>query len=461
MKRMYVKHTRASTADFDEEVCQLRKSWFIIVSRSKLLLLIGGGIAFLLLILIIGYVILFGRSSGATPVVLTTKAITLEFWGVFDDSDVYQPIIDAYQKKHPNISIHYRKFLYDDYEGNLISALASRKGPDIFMVHNTWLSKHQDKLDPSPAPPSSIYSQAFTSQTAQDFVRSNKVYAYPLFIDNLALFYNRDLFAKEGFSEPPLDWDQFSKYVKALTRFSPNGDLLHSGAAIGGSSKTINRATDILLLLFLQNGVEPIDSIKKEIPWKNDPTALASVKDAIRFYAAFADPSDPLYTWNERQQYSIDAFYTGNVAMMFNYAYNIPVIKAKAPYLNFAVARLPRKGGSITLTNYWGAGVSNQAAFKKEAWDFLDFLTSKEQYQGYIQTTGRLSSRSDILETQKDDPLLNPFIQQARDMVTPYQPDEVKLQSIFDELILSATARSATLEEALHKTADRLQLLVQ
>ena len=27
MKQMYVKHTRASTADFNEEVCQLRKSY--------------------------------------------------------------------------------------------------------------------------------------------------------------------------------------------------------------------------------------------------------------------------------------------------------------------------------------------------------------------------------------------------------------------------------------------------
>ncbi len=431
------------------------------MSRTKLLLLVGGGITVFLLALIVGYVLIFGRTNNAPPVTLQTNALTLEFWGLFDSSDVYQPIIDAYKKQHPNITVHYRKFLFDDYEGSLINALASRKGPDIFMIHNSWLAKHQDKLEPSPVANSTSYGDIFVPQTAQDFLRQNKVYGYPLFIDNLALFYNRDLFAKEAFSEPPLTWDEFDTYVKSLTRFSPNGDLLRSGASIGGTSKSVNRATDILLLLLLQNGIEPITSDKHEVAWKADTKMFESAKDALRFYTSFADPSNTLYAWNEKQSYSIDGFFTGKVAMMFNYAYNIPVIKAKAPYLNFAVAPLPSKGAPVTLTNYWGVGVSNQSAFKQEAWNFLDFLTSKEQYTGYIQTTGRLSSRIDFLKTQQDDPLLNPFIKQVREMVTPYQPDQQKFQFIFDEMISSVILHTATLDQALRKAQDRLQLLVQ
>ncbi len=414
-----------------------------------------------MLALIVGYVLIFGRNNNPLPVTLQTKPLTLEFWGLFDDSDVYQQIIAAYKKEHPNITVHYRKFLFDDYEGSLINALASRKSPDIFMIHNSWLAKHQDKLEPSPKANPSSYGETFVPQTAQDFVRGNSVYGYPLFIDNLALFYNRDLFAKEAFGEAPLTWDEFDTYVKSLTRFSPNGDLLRSGAAMGGTSKSINRATDILLLLLLQNGIEPITSDKHEVAWKTDEKVLESAKDALRFYTSFADPASTLYTWNEKQPYSIDGFFTGKVAMMLNYAYNIPVIKAKAPYLNFSVAPLPSKGRPVTLTNYWGVGVSNQSAFKAEAWNFLDFLTSKEQYTGYIQTTGRLSSRNDFLQTQQADPLLSPFITQVRDMVTPYQPDQAKFQFIFDEMISSVVLHTATLEQALRKAGDRLQLLVQ
>lgn len=402
------------------------------------------------------YFLVFGSGgNGVIPTVLPPPAQkTIEIWGLFDDSDVYQPIIDAYHERNPNIFIRYRKFIWDEYENTLISALASNRGPDIFMIHNTWMDKHLDKISPAP----SNFRSPFIRTS---FERGNTAYAIPLWIDNLALFYNRDLLAQEGFFNPPRTWEQFQNYVKALTRFSPTGSLLRSGTAMGTDSQTINRASDILLFLMLQNGVEPFERGTKRVSWKDNPEALNAARDALRFYTDFSNPSKEVYTWNEDQHYSIDRFWEGNLAMMFNYAYNIDTIKKKAPFLNFAVAPLPRKGNeqAITIGNYWGLAVSSKSSLKDSAWNFLSFFSMDDQYLTYITQTNRLAAQDKILKAQEDDPLLKPFIEQVRSMFLPYQPDERKMENILDEMIRNVHRGITTLDEALRIAASSLQLI--
>ncbi|MFC1615307.1 hypothetical protein ACFL2L_00750, partial [Patescibacteria group bacterium] len=47
------------------------------------------------------------------------KPISLEWWGVFDDNSSLESIIKSYKIIHPNISIKYKKFRYNEYKGKL------------------------------------------------------------------------------------------------------------------------------------------------------------------------------------------------------------------------------------------------------------------------------------------------------------------------------------------------------
>src|SRR6185503_20327138 len=78
------------------------------------------------------------------------KKITLKFWKTFEESQNMQPMIDAYQKRHPNISIEYTKKNSDGYEADLLDALASGQGPDIFSINNTWLPQYENKISAAP-----------------------------------------------------------------------------------------------------------------------------------------------------------------------------------------------------------------------------------------------------------------------------------------------------------------------
>src|SRR3989344_2839166 len=287
-------------------------------------IIIFGIVAFLFLIIagVAVYFLLFSKGDKKPVQVIESKIknIEIEIWGLFDDINIYSNIINEYQKLNPGITISYKKAIFDDYETNLVNVIASGKGPDIFYFNNNWAYKHRDKISPIKA--QNVPSDRFIQSTIEDFIKKGFVYGVPLNVDNLALFYNKDLFALQGFNN-------------------------------------INRASDILLALMMQNKVNIFDittgnvAINKAILSKDGE--INPSEDAIRFYTDFANPEKKIYTWNDGLNYSIDAFISGEVAMMFNYAYNISVIEEKAPYLNFGISQIPSqyKNSPITHSNYW------------------------------------------------------------------------------------------------------------
>ena len=123
-----------------------RESYFVnrFKSMDKTKIIVAVIIGFLVIIVIAVIIINPFKATAPAPV-------TLEFWSVFDNSDIYQPLILKYQQLYPNVTINYRKKNITSYENDLVGALAAGKGPDIFSVNNTWLPKHKDKLAPAPA----------------------------------------------------------------------------------------------------------------------------------------------------------------------------------------------------------------------------------------------------------------------------------------------------------------------
>ena len=160
--------------------------------------------------------------------------VRLEVWGLFDDSDVMAKAISEYQKRNPRVKdIVYKKLTVDSFENDLMDALATGNGPDIFLVHNTWLPKHADKLAPAPvdnlsssqAPivtPKQVQDQ-FAGVVSSDFVSDGKVFALPLSADSLALYYNKDLLNQAGIATPPATWLDFDEAVKKITRVDSFG----------------------------------------------------------------------------------------------------------------------------------------------------------------------------------------------------------------------------------------------
>ncbi|MFH1653796.1 MAG: extracellular solute-binding protein [Pseudomonadota bacterium] len=432
------------------------------MNTNKLFYILAGVIGLVIFLT----VILIIRSIGGGG---SNQPVTLQFWGVFDQKSVYDPIFRDFQAQNPNIKIVYRMFSYEDYERSLLDALAAGTGPDIFMMHNTWLPKHGDKMTPLPEQFPEYgglmtlkdFQDQFVDVTAQDLIYGNKIYGLPLYVDTLALYYNKDLLNNAGITRPAQTWEEFNSDVETITRLDGSGNIVQSAAAIG-TARNINRSTDILTNLMIQSGVQMTDAGNSSATFSRTVNNTAVGEIALKFYTDFANPSVRTYTWNDAQYYSIDAFAEGKTAMMLNYSHQIPVLKAKAARLNFGVAPMPQISSSDirTYANYWAVTVSNQSQSANDAWRFLIYLTSKDGASNYLNATLRPAARRDLIELQRNDLDLGVFALQALSARSWFQIDNTAIETIFADMIDDVNYRRATIREALQNAEARVDVLM-
>ncbi len=423
-----------------------------------------------------------------------SKKIELEYWRVaFDTNDGFNQLITDFNASHPNIEISLKTFAYQDYEKELINALASGNGPDIFSFHNDELPKYVDKLYPMPLTYTELVSsgsgcksektstnyfyntrsfqETFADIATADLVQDGYIMGVPLYIDSLALFYNKALLNSAGISNPPSTWNEFKEAVKKLTKKSDSGTIINSAVAMG-TADNISRSPDILQLLMLQNGTEMNSADKKSVVFDKsivtDQGTYYPGQASLEFYTDFSNPSKTVYTWDQRQNFSIDAFASGQVAMMFHYAYQVDLVKEKAPNLNFGIASAPQIDGNtakVNFANYFAEGVSKQSENPEEAWEFLYFLTQKENALKLNRAIKRPTARRDLIVEQENDEIINgiymkPFTDQVLTSKSWYKINNSLIEKQFAEMINNVNLGKYTAEKAINNATSAINILM-
>lgn len=386
----------------------------------------------------------------------------LTFWGVFDSPKVMSDIISAYKTLHPKVNISYTTADSVRYERDLVDALAGPNPPDIVMFHNSWLPKHFNKVAPFAPEQFSVSNlrNLFPTIAEQDFAPDGLVYALPLHIDTLAMFYNQDIFDNKGVALPPKTWKEFESVVVKIRETDKQGRVVKAAAALGGSNRSINRATDILNLMMLQAGAEMVDDNFQNAAF-DSPSGLS----AFTYYLKFANPLDSLYTWNDAMAYSLDSFAAGETAIMFNYAYQNAFLKEKSPFLKFRVAPMPQPENrvqDINYANYWGLAVSANSRNKAVAQDFIIFATADSQNAAtYLNGTGRPPALRPLINQMLNHPELGVFARQALTARSWPQIDNAAVETIFSNMVASVLAGQLSAERALQEAASSVTDLMQ
>jgi multiple sugar transport system substrate-binding protein len=408
-------------------------------------------------VFIIFFVVLlyFGSKPGNGP------KVEIVFWGVGDSRSVFDTAIGNYQSTHPNVQIKYQQIDENNYEKELLDAQAAGQGPDIFMFHNTWLPKHYNKISPAAIEQISVNSfrKLFPQVAEQDFVSNNQIYALPLSIDTLALFYNKNIFDNKHIALPPITWDGFKADILKIREIKSNGSLSKSAASIGGTLKSVPNATDILSMLMLQFKAKMTDDAFSRADFSS-PEGLK----ALNFYMQFTKPAGTYYTWNDSFKNSIDSFANNQTAMIFAYSSEISRIKAKNPLLNFGIQPVPQftKDESVNYANYWGVAVSKKARYQKEAWDFSIALTTDVGNAiSYMVTTGKAPALRSVIDANLADPYFGVFSGQALTARSWPQIDNVEIRKIFNNMIESALISRLTTDKALREAEDQVTNLMQ
>ena len=422
--------------------------------------------------------------------------ITLKYWRVFDGPDAFSDVINAYRQLHPNINIEYRKFRYDEYEQALLEAWAEDRGPDIFTIHNTWLSKYESKILPIPDKlelPYVIerdkksgevikadYRQAkvltpidvrnnFAEVVYGDVVRNNKIIGLPLSVDTLALFYNRTALDNAQITKVPTTWLEIKEAVKKLTLQNDEGEIIQSGIALG-TAENINRVADIVSLLMMQNGAQMTDTSGYKAIFNKASSYTGSQDyrpgmEALRFYTDFALPSKEVYNWNEDMPEASQSFVQGKVAMMLGYSYQLPLIRTQGAKLNLGIAEVPHintnqtdaLGNKVNMASYWVEVVAKKTEHENYAWDFIQFITKADQVTKYLKKTKKPTALRSLINEQLADYDIRPFANQVLTAKSWYKGRQATVvEDIFKKMISVVIDGKNTAEEAINFAASQV-----
>ncbi|MBP9686502.1 MAG: extracellular solute-binding protein [Candidatus Doudnabacteria bacterium] len=400
------------------------------------------------------------------------KAAELVVWKVFEDQAHMQPLLEQFRKKYPNVRVTLVEKKVENYQTELLNALAAGQGPDVFSINNAWLPQYIDKVVPTTEQQWTFndFKNTFVDAVVNDFTRDRQIYGSAISVDSLALFYNKDLLGSAGIAVPPKTWDEMARDVQQLTRQNLAGYFARSGIAAGLSSQApggqVNRAEDILYLFMLQKGAQSW-SADGTRPLFNQTistngTQINPAADALSYYTSFADPNSPAYAWNTRSDYSIDSFANGRAAFMINYSYARDLIAQKASTLNYDIAPVPQPSldqPEVNFANYWGEVVSKQSKHPTEAWNFIKTITTKDSLDKYYATRKVPSSRKDLIELQTSDPDIGVFAHANLTAKTFYRPDQVKFDAIMAKVIDNVALRGWRPADALNDAVSQAAAL--
>lgn len=355
----------------------------------------------------------------------TVSNVTLNYWGLWEPSSVMQAVIADYEAANPGIKINYTMQSPKNYRSRFLTAATQSNPPDIVRIHNTWLPML--KKDLAPAPDTVLKTSDMSDYypiVQKNFVSNGKIYALPMEIDGLALFYNEDIF-KEAGATPPSDWNTLRKLAFDLTKTNVETKIIERAGVALGTTNNVEHWSDILGLLILQNSGDP-----------GKPSQTA-VQDALTFYTIISTQDK---SWDASQPNSVYAFATGTVAMIIAPSWQVSEVKAINPDLHFKVAPAPvLPSANYAWASYWAEAVPLSSKNSEQAWKFIKYLSTpavlQKMYAGasQIRALGEPYPLSSMASTLANDPLAGPFVSQGANYKSWYMADRTYDDGVNDQ----------------------------
>jgi multiple sugar transport system substrate-binding protein len=313
--------------------------------------------------------------------------VTITFWhGWSADSEVaaIQQTIDAFEKDNPNIHVKAVGNITDDKINQALRAGGS-SAPDVvssFTTNNVGqfcssgafvdLNPFMDKAGIDP-------QATFTPAQLEYTQYQGNQCSLPLLGDAYGLYYNKDMFAAAGITEPPKTLSEFEADAVKLTK--PEGDSYSPLGFMpnyhGYESTTEHFAAQWSPTYFDADGKSTAATdpgLKAMFEWqKGMVDELGGFDKLEKYRSTFGDEFG-----------AKNPFMTGQVAMAIDGEWRAGMIDADAPDLNYGVAPFPVPDdqadqygkGYITGTI---VGIASTSQKQNAAWRFVQYLTTNTE----------------------------------------------------------------------------------
>jgi multiple sugar transport system substrate-binding protein len=399
--------------------------------------------------------------SGATP----SGPVTLTFWHGYTDAeaDSLNALLDDWNAENPDIQIEPLFVNNDKALQKLTVALQGGEPPDITYQYGSSLPQLAeapglvDLTDWVQKPDVDWEDFIPGGRTASTF--EGKVLGVPALIDNLAVVYNKTLFADAGLEYPNADWtwDDFRAAAKALT--DPAAKRFGFAYPMDASEDTVWHYDPLLW----QNGGSILNEDGTQAAF-NSPEGVEALEVltgmAVEDKSVFLDIQNSSYT---------GVFNSGRIGMLVTGPWDLPSF----PDVDYGVEILPGFDGdhqTIAGPDMWCV-FDNGGGRKEAALEFLQWLTAPEQIKREDVSTGHLPIR---LSVAQDPAFLEDFgaafpgvdvfaenltnVEQARPVLAAYPLVAEAMGLAIVSAMLGESEPKAALDQAASEANDALGL---
>lgn len=336
-----------------------------------------------------------------------TDLTVLSYWSPNDVwGQEFEKILEDYEKNSPNINTSHVYLPRDQLATRVLTQALTKSLPDIVFADNPYvpqwiqaevflditdLVEKWDEWDD--------YYEGFQKAVTYD----GRIYGLYFTTNNIALFYNKDIFDELGIKEAPKTWEELLITCEIIQKNKNKKNIYPIGFSAWNDEEAVWQFEPFLW----SNGGSLLELDK--------PEAIEALELWTNLVKHQYAPRDVL-NWSQNDV--THQFCNQNIAMLIVGPWQIPVIREAG--INFEIAPIPiPSGASHAVVPMGGEVFGIASSIKKEkietAWDFLTYLVSPEVMANFGLKGGRIPTRKSAEAIAlSGEPLFKVFIDQAQ-----------------------------------------------
>lgn len=397
-------------------------------------------------------------TSAAALTSASAQEVTIEYWQYFFQArvDAMEILIENFEAANPNINVEMTHFPYADYRTRTAVAVPAGEGPDIVQLFYGWLNDYIEAglIQPLPTDtfsPAMVEAEFFPMVRAME--RDGAYYALPTAVRSLALFYNQRLLDAAGV-EVPTTLEELVAAAAATTERDGAGNITQVGLTTGMTAQDHHWFREVLIRQF---GGEPYLDDYQTVNYDTD-----AGRAALGFYLGLEEAGVSQSGFMDEPQ---AAFRGNRAAFHIDGSFRIGALNDSRG-LEWGVTELPAgaDGTQSNYSSYWVNAITSSAEGPEYEASvlFMEYLTSPEAMQIWLDVVGELPARQSVGMTEENanDDVFGPFIRGLAYAQTTKFADESAQRQVLVDMIERVQLQDMDPGESLRMAAEAEQAIL-
>ena len=326
------------------------------------------------------------------------RTIRFTTWGSPASNQVYQEVVDEFEKKNPDIHVELMMLPWDAYHRKILTMVAAGSQLDVMRLAHSYFPQFMEKgvllpldtyvkKDGEEIDLDDFYPEALMGCRADD----GRLYGLPVDIAGWAVFYNRGMFDRAGLAYPDESWtwDTLIEVARKLTQDLDGDGLIDQYGAY------VKVKMGVIELLSGQSGATILNDDGGRCTF-NTPEGRAVVQLLYDLIVKHKVVPPPEFRADQ------NVFVAQKVAMLLEMRGDVVGFRESVAF-DWDVGPVPKWSGkeprALIVGGFNPWVIANSTKYPKESWRFLKFFTGKEASSDMAKTGRFVPARRSVAES--------------------------------------------------------------